>query len=224
MGSRFTATSHLTPQPNSGADIDGATVGTGYDQLIDSGMITLGSASLNLTLGIYSPTGSEIFTLIDNQGGNAINGVFGNVNGGDASEGSLVNLGSASYHLTYAGGPNHDDVMLIGTSAPVGVPGDYNGNGVVDAADYVLWRAGGPLQNEVDMPGVVNAQDYVEWRARFGNTSGSGSSVLNGASAVPEPVSAILGTIALIGLLAVSRAGAIDPDQMEEATLLEGGV
>ena len=26
------------------------------------------------------------------------------------------------------------------TDPPVGVPGDYNGNGTVDAADYVLWR------------------------------------------------------------------------------------
>jgi hypothetical protein len=56
-----------------------------------------------------------------------------------------------------------------------GVPGDYNGNGVVDAADYVLWRKGGPLQNEVDTPGVVNAADYSAWRIRFGSTSGSGA-------------------------------------------------
>ena len=33
--------------------------------------------------------------------------------------------------------------------APPGVPGDYNDNGIVDAADYVLWRNGGPLENEV---------------------------------------------------------------------------
>ena len=49
------------------------------------------------------------------------------------------------------------------------VAGDYNGNGKVDAADYVLWRNGGPLANEVDTPGTVNADDYTEWRARFGN-------------------------------------------------------
>jgi hypothetical protein len=46
---------------------------------------------------------------------------------------------------------------------------DYNSNGIVDAADYVLWRKGGPLENEVDTPGTVNAADYTEWRARFGN-------------------------------------------------------
>ena len=47
---------------------------------------------------------------------------------------------------------------------PDGVPGDYNGDGVVDAADYVLWRKGGPLQNQVDDPDHVNMQDYIEWR------------------------------------------------------------
>ena len=29
------------------------------------------------------------------------------------------------------------------------MPGDYNGNGVVDGPDYVVWRNGGPLLNEV---------------------------------------------------------------------------
>jgi hypothetical protein len=72
--------------------------------------------------------------------------------------------------------------ITLGAVPPV--PGDYNGNGVVDAGDYVLWRKGGPLQNEVDTPGTVNAQDYTEWRARYGNTSGSG---LGSGSGVPEP-------------------------------------
>jgi hypothetical protein len=77
-----------------------------------------------------------------------------------------------------------DDFSL--TTVSVGVPGDYNGNGIVDAADYVLWRKGGPLQNEVDTPGTVNSADYTAWRARFGNISGSGSGNLL-AAAVPEP-------------------------------------
>jgi hypothetical protein len=75
--------------------------------------------------------------------------------------------------------------MQITGPAPPGVPGDYNNNGVVDGADYVLWRNGGPLANEVDTPGTVNATDYTAWRARFGNTSGAGSGL--SASGVPEP-------------------------------------
>jgi hypothetical protein len=70
------------------------------------------------------------------------------------------------------------------------VPGDYNGNGKVDMGDYILWRNGGPLQNEVNTPGTVDASDYTYWKSRFGATSGSGSSL--GESAVPEPASIIL--------------------------------
>jgi hypothetical protein len=85
--------------------------------------------------------------------------------------------------LTYTGGT---------AFVPPAVPGDYNGNGTVDAADYVAWRKGGTLSNEVDTPGTVNAADYTEWRARFGNTAGSGLA----AGAVPEPASAMLALLA----------------------------
>jgi hypothetical protein len=85
--------------------------------------------------------------------------------------------------------PRTGVVVYGGFTPPVnpspGIPGDYNGNGAVDAADYVLWRNGGPLQNEVDTPGIVNTQDYTAWRARFSN-SGSGSG-LGSDAGVPEP-------------------------------------
>jgi formylglycine-generating enzyme required for sulfatase activity len=90
-------------------------------------------------------------------------------------------------------------LATIPTAAPV--PGDYNANGTVDAADYVLWRNGGPLANEVDAPGTVNQQDYVEWRARFGNIAGAGSGL--GGAEVPEPR---VVTGALILTLAVGSA------------------
>jgi autotransporter-associated beta strand protein len=117
-----------------------------------------------------------------------------------------------TYGATGSGAANINDAFFTGagvlnvTTLPViGVPGDYNNNGVVDGADYVLWRAGGPLQNEVDNVGVVNQQDYVEWRARFGNTSGSGSGTLTGSAAVPEPAMALLATFALTAFMAVTR-------------------
>ena len=77
-----------------------------------------------------------------------------------------------------------------------GVEGDYNGNGVVDAADYVLWRKGGPLQNEVDAPGTINQADYDAWRARFGDTAQSDSG--SGAAAIPEPAACILVVVGLM--------------------------
>jgi hypothetical protein len=80
---------------------------------------------------------------------------------------------------------NVDQVQFI--SVP-GVPTDYNGNGGVDIADYVEWRKGTPLQNEVVTLGTATDQDYTEWRVRFGKTTASGLAL----SEVPEPATAFL--------------------------------
>jgi hypothetical protein len=63
--------------------------------------------------------------------------------------------------------------------------GDYNGNFVIDAADYTVWRnslGGGSLLNDAT-PGTVDVADYNYWKMHFGQ-SGAGSGEI---SAVPEP-------------------------------------
>jgi hypothetical protein len=53
--------------------------------------------------------------------------------------------------------------------------GDYNANGEVDAADYVLWRttrdSTTDLRADGDSNGVVDDADYNLWRANIGNMS-----------------------------------------------------
>lgn len=99
-----------------------------------------------------------------------------------------------------------DNVRLIGDvrDMPAGLLGDYNNNGVVDAADYTLWRNNpASLQNDAS-PSSVTFADYQYWKAHFGETNlGSGQGA--GGSQVPEPgmllvIAAILslGTIARI--------------------------
>lgn len=88
---------------------------------------------------------------------------------------------------------NIDNIRLWNSTVPLGVSGDYNGNGVVDAADYVLWRNGGTLQNEIATPGSNTPEDYSYWRSRFGATSGGGAA----QAAVPEPSGAILIVLAI---------------------------
>jgi hypothetical protein len=72
-------------------------------------------------------------------------------------------------------------------------PGDYNDDGKVDAADYVVWRNAGPsatLPND-DSPGVVDASDYDDWRANFGAMASIGSAG-SSANLLPEPCSLLL--------------------------------
>jgi hypothetical protein len=74
-------------------------------------------------------------------------------------------------------------VVTVTNGSEIPLSGDYNNNGTVDLADYVLWRNGGPLQNEGATPGAVTAEDYGVWRANFGRTAAVGSVELGAGSA-----------------------------------------
>ena len=77
--------------------------------------------------------------------------------------------------------------------------GDYNGDGVVDAADYTVWRdtrgsttdlrANG--DNTGASAGLIDEADYLVWKAHFGQTYGSGAGAM-ATAVVPEP-----GTLAM---------------------------
>jgi hypothetical protein len=89
------------------------------------------------------------------------------------------------------GGLTNLQAILVTVTNVVVEPlvGDYNGNGAVDAADYVLWRNGGPLQNEGTTPGAVTPEDYNVWRANFGKTAdspGAGALVVEAALTTTE--------------------------------------
>ncbi|MEX2307911.1 MAG: glycosyl hydrolase [Pirellulales bacterium] len=104
---------------------------------------------------------------------------------------------------------NELPVMPWSISAPM--PGDYNDDGVVDAADYIVWRqslgqTGMGLVADSNLDGRIDGADYEFWRSRFGQTAGSGSSVAN--SAVPEPASPMLLLLAAMCLRARAMAAA----------------
>ncbi len=108
------------------------------------------------------------------------------------------------------------------------LPGDYNADGAVDAADYTVWQnAFGSTTDALadgNGDGVVNLADYTVWRDyqaagvtpwSSGDANGDGAVDLldldilggefgmSGASSVPEPMGIALVTIA--GLLAATR-------------------
>ena len=71
------------------------------------------------------------------------------------------------------------------------LPGDYNGDGVVDAADYVVWRDG--------LGATFTQSDYDVWRAHFGQTLNNGSAAIAN-SVAPEPLASVLVVILMWAL------------------------
>jgi hypothetical protein len=78
------------------------------------------------------------------------------------------------------------------TAAMAAPTGDYNGNHIVDAGDYVVWQktfnnSASPAGSgaDGDSSGTIGPGDYTYWRARFGNAAPGSGSLAGGL--VPEP-------------------------------------
>jgi pectate lyase len=154
-----------------------------FDKVLVDGLATLGG-SLNIsTLAGFTPANGNSWQIMS---AGSFAGQFSSITPGYSVQQQGNNL-----------------VLFFGT--PV-LAGDYNNDGAVNAADYVVWRRafgnGGTLANETASPGVVDQADYDAWRARFG-ASGSGAGA--STSAVPEPATAVLFTFALGGLVSRRR-------------------
>ena len=83
--------------------------------------------------------------------------------------------------------------------------GDYNDDGIVNAADYTAWRnsvgtPAGTLPNDVD-GGVIGDAQYATWKANYGMSSGMGAGSLAAVS-VPEPSTALM---LVAGMVVASR-------------------
>ncbi len=93
---------------------------------------------------------------------------------------NLLDLSNDQRGSSYAriiGGTTDIGAFEVQTVAAPELPGDYNGNHVVDAADYVVWRktmgAEVPQYSGADGNGssTIDVADYGIWRGNFGATS-----------------------------------------------------
>lgn len=106
--------------------------------------------------------------------------------------------GNGTANLTFTGS------IKATATLPPPVPGDFDGDYDVDAADFAAWQsnfpkttggtlAGGDADGDKDIDGA----DFVVWQTHF-PTSGS-------VAVVPEPASVCLAMGALVGFLAIRR-------------------
>lgn len=141
-----------------------------YDLLSVASTANLaGNLSVSLLNGFVPQEGNSFQVLT----ASALNGTTFGTMSLPALTGSLV------WNVAYA---------PTGLTLTVVLPGDFNGNGVVDAADYAVWRKG--------LGTKYTQNDYNVWRSHFGQTAASGSGV--SASGVPEPGALVLAGIGLV--------------------------
>jgi hypothetical protein len=114
------------------------------------------------------------------------------------SEGKINFNGFYGKYQVVVNGKTFNLDLTKGTSqySLVVAPGDYNADGIVDAADFVFWRRAvdsGDLRADGNGNGLIDSGDYDVWRSNFGATYGTG---LTSTTQVPEPTAAILLLIA----------------------------
>lgn len=137
----------------------------------DSELVTLWlNPDLSLPEGANVPIGGGAFKTRQDLG------IFGRIRIGGGGTNA-----SAGYAKHVVDEIRISDVSLFAPT-PI-IPGDFNENGKVDAADYVVWQKG-------VIPPSHAGEGYEEFRAHFGE--GFGGAGLSVGDTVPEPTSFVL--------------------------------
>ena len=154
----------------------GGTAPADFDQLIVGGPAQFGGVlDVNLAAG-YLPNLSDTFQIVT---------------------ASLIPVQGYAFLLTNSTLPSISQLLdfhlfyeptALTLAVVPSLTGDYNADGVVNAADYTVWRNslgqnGIGLAADANFDHVVNLVDYLVWRGNFGMVA-PGS-----AAAVPEPAS-----------------------------------
>jgi hypothetical protein len=138
-------------------ELGGRAPATEFDRLTVTGGATLAGALDVSLIGGFVPAAGDSFEVLRADGG--IFNAF--------STTSLPALpGDLHWDLVYS---NFAVLLQVATAA---LAGDFNEDGAVDAADYVVWRKNG-----------LAPEQYDVWRTNFGRTAGGGSLTM---PAVPE--------------------------------------
>jgi hypothetical protein len=157
----------------------------------------------DLNLAVFGPNGSTLLGSANFTGSGGIEMI------------SDLELTSAGMYFVRVGGSSANvqmyELELSAALLAMALPGDYNADGIVNAADYVVWRnslgqTGASLAADGSGDQIVNLADYGIWKTNFGRSSSTGSALF---VAVPEPHVHTLLTIgtlvALIQFAIVSR-------------------
>jgi hypothetical protein len=152
-----------------------------------------------LELNLSAITTSQTLTLIDNRTTDAITGFFEKGTTKNLyEEGEIIQLAGfdGTVTISYVGGTGNDVTLSL-----VALLGDFDHDGMVGPADYVVWRK----------TGINGQQGFNDWRANFGKSAPSFGLSISGESLqaqVPEPAAWLTAAIGM-SLLVLRRKSRI---------------
>jgi hypothetical protein len=139
------------------------------------------NARSNLSLTVFADDGNTLLSVANGTGAGQVESI---------SDLTLTTAGT--YYLRVTGASLSVQLYQLQLSAmalSAGCCGDYNHDGAINAADYVVWRKG--------LGTDFIAEDYHIWRAYFGHTAASGNGA-NPKIAVPESATSIMSVVAML--------------------------
>ena len=151
------------------------------------------NARNDLTLAVLAANGTTVLGTSNLGGPGTIESITG------------LSLADTGQYFVRVTGATPDAMQLyqlqVAAVSALGIPGDFNNDRIVNAADYATWRnlrnqTGPNLTADADGNGVVNDLDYNIWRANFGRSAGSGVVLASGV--VPESASILYWLTALV--------------------------
>jgi hypothetical protein len=108
-------------------ELNTATPGTGHDQLVVNGSVTLNNPTLDVQLPNGLPPAGTSFVIIDNDGVDPVVGTFSGL-----AQGATFNIAGVQFQISYIGGTGNDVVLTV-VSSPKAWTGAVND----------LWSVGG---------------------------------------------------------------------------------
>jgi serralysin len=154
------------------------------------------NARNNLALSIFAADGATLLGTASSAAAGQIESLTG------------ISLGAAGQYFARVTGAdaNVQLYQLALSVTSTGIPGDFDHNGLVDGADFLLWQrsdgaAGSNLVADGNGDGTVNAADLALWQSHFGQ----GSAISGSVHAVPEPASIRLLAAVTAGIFSASR-------------------
>jgi autotransporter-associated beta strand protein len=172
--------------------------------VVSSPLATLGTGNVTITAGTLRISSDVTNAIADTAAVDIVGGKLNLELGINDLVASLMLGGlpqaGGTYGSTASAATFQNDVYFSGsgilTVPGPSLPGDFNNDGKVNAADYVLWRK--------DPGSFGGPGGYATWRANFGDPPGAGSGLEGGS--VPEPASAVLVLLG-IGAFVLRRRG-----------------